>query len=43
VPEHLALGLLREGEGLACAVLTRRGVPFDALRHSLEEGLRRSA
>jgi ATP-dependent Clp protease ATP-binding subunit ClpA len=33
--EHLALGILREGQGLACAVLARHGVPFDRLRHDL--------
>jgi ATP-dependent Clp protease ATP-binding subunit ClpA len=42
-PEHLALGILREGEGLACALLARRGVSFAALRRSLESAIRPAA
>jgi ATP-dependent Clp protease ATP-binding subunit ClpA len=31
-PEHVVLGLLREGEGIAARMLERRGVPFDEVR-----------
>ena len=40
--EHILLGVLREGEGLACAVLVRR-VPLDQLRNALQRTLRQSA
>ena len=41
--EHLALGLLREGEGVACQVIATLGVPFDELRRALEAQVRRAA
>lgn len=40
--EHILLGLLREGEGVACAVLVRR-VPLEQLRIAVERHLRLSA
>ena len=33
--EHLLLGLLREGEGVACTVLTQLGVSFDIARDAV--------
>lgn len=35
--EHLLLGLIREGEGIAAAVLTNFNVDLEAIRHSIEE------
>ncbi|MFH1142950.1 MAG: ATP-dependent Clp protease ATP-binding subunit, partial [Candidatus Eisenbacteria bacterium] len=34
--EHLLLGLLREGEGIAATVLTNLGLDLDAIRQSVE-------
>jgi ATP-dependent Clp protease ATP-binding subunit ClpA len=42
-PEHLLLGLLREGRGLAAAVLTRQGVDLDDLRRRTRAALDRAA
>jgi ATP-dependent Clp protease ATP-binding subunit ClpA len=42
-PEHLALGILHEGNGLACALLARRGISFEALRRSLEAAINPAA
>jgi ATP-dependent Clp protease ATP-binding subunit ClpA len=42
-PEHMLLGMLREGEGLAVLILKDRGVDFDRLRGEVEESLRRQA
>jgi ATP-dependent Clp protease ATP-binding subunit ClpA len=42
-PEHLALGILREGQGLGCLILQRLDVSFDALRAALETSSRRTA
>jgi ATP-dependent Clp protease ATP-binding subunit ClpA len=42
-PEHLLLGMLREGEGLAMLILKDKGVDFDRLRGEVEESLRRQA
>jgi ATP-dependent Clp protease ATP-binding subunit ClpA len=42
-PEHLLLGLLREGEGLAMLIMKDRGVDFDRLRDEAEESLRHAA
>lgn len=39
-PEHVLLGVLREGRGLACEVLARRHVSFPVLRADLEQSLR---
>jgi ATP-dependent Clp protease ATP-binding subunit ClpA len=41
--EHIALGILREGRGLACQVIARRGASLPALRASLETSLRSAA
>jgi len=41
-PEHILLGLLREGQGLACALLVQR-VPLEQLRSAIERTIRRSA
>ncbi|GAA0574358.1 Clp protease N-terminal domain-containing protein [Paractinoplanes ferrugineus] len=38
-PEHIMLGLLREGEGLAARVLTEHRIKFDDLRTELERSL----
>src|SRR5690606_31260866 len=35
--EHLLLGLIREGEGVAVGVLKKLGVPLDALRGEIEK------
>lgn len=42
-PEHILLGLLREGEGLAAKVLTDAGVSLDDLRHHVMDALNRAA
>jgi ATP-dependent Clp protease ATP-binding subunit ClpC len=34
--EHLLLGVIKEGEGIACAVLDKLGVDLDELRQSVE-------
>lgn len=39
-PEHIALGLLREGKGLAVLMLAEHGVDRTALRRQLEEAAR---
>jgi len=41
--EHILLGLLREGEGLAALVLAESGVDVDDLRRRTEESLRKAA
>jgi ATP-dependent Clp protease ATP-binding subunit ClpA len=38
-PEHIMLGLLREGQGLAARILADREVDFDALRERLTRSL----
>jgi len=38
-PEHLLLGILREGQGLAALILTERGVDVDVLRDELTRSL----
>jgi ATP-dependent Clp protease ATP-binding subunit ClpA len=38
-PEHLMLGLLREGHGLAAQILAEAGVDFDKLRADLTRSL----
>lgn len=38
-PEHLALGVLREGQGLACLIIADHSIPFEAVRTSLEHAL----
>jgi ATP-dependent Clp protease ATP-binding subunit ClpA len=42
-PEHIALGVMREGEGVACLVLARREIAIPTVRALLESGVRRSA
>jgi ATP-dependent Clp protease ATP-binding subunit ClpA len=42
-PEHILLGLIREGQGLAAQVLAERGVDFDELRGQAEASLRVAA
>jgi len=39
-PEHILLGLLREGEGLAALILADRGVDFDKLTTDLTTSLK---
>ena len=41
--DHILLGVLREGEGLACRVLVARGASLTALRRQVEDALRQSA
>lgn len=41
--EHVLLGILREGQGQACRILTHRGASITALRRDLEGQLRRTA
>ena len=41
--EHILLGLLREGHGLAALVLTEAGVDLDDLRRRVEAALRTAA
>ncbi|MFG1609994.1 Clp protease N-terminal domain-containing protein [Actinoplanes sp. NPDC049265] len=38
-PEHIALGMIREGEGLAVQILTERGVDLVRLRETLTRSL----
>jgi ATP-dependent Clp protease ATP-binding subunit ClpA len=42
-PEHIMLGVLREGGGLACKILADREVDFGRLRDDLTESLRQAA
>jgi len=42
-PEHIMLGLLREGEGLACRVLADHDVDFAQLRAGLTDSIRHEA
>jgi ATP-dependent Clp protease ATP-binding subunit ClpA len=42
-PEHIMLGLLREGEGLAAQILREKGVDFDRLRTDMTTALRTRA
>jgi ATP-dependent Clp protease ATP-binding subunit ClpA len=42
-PEHILLGILREGKGLAALILTEKNVDFDKLRDDLERSLKRHA
>jgi ATP-dependent Clp protease ATP-binding subunit ClpA len=41
--EHLLLGLIREGEGLAAQIMHQADVPFDELRRDVERALRAAA
>jgi ATP-dependent Clp protease ATP-binding subunit ClpC len=40
--EHILLGLVREGEGLAALVLTKLGVDLEAVRAKVLDELRRA-
>jgi ATP-dependent Clp protease ATP-binding subunit ClpA len=42
-PEHLMLGILREGQGLAARILADRSVDFDQLREDLTRELNATA
>jgi ATP-dependent Clp protease ATP-binding subunit ClpA len=42
-PEHILLGLLREGKGLGAMILAEKNVDFDKLRDDLERSLKRHA
>jgi ATP-dependent Clp protease ATP-binding subunit ClpA len=42
-PEHLMLGLIREGQGLAMQILHEKGVDFDRLRADMTTALRARA
>ncbi|TFV93113.1 ATP-dependent Clp protease ATP-binding subunit [Algoriphagus kandeliae] len=41
--EHLLLGMIREGEGVAVSILKKLGVPLDELRASIERAVRGTA
>ena len=41
--EHLLLGMIREGEGVAIEVLKKLGLSMDELRDSIEEATRSTA
>ena len=42
-PEHIALGLVREGNGLAMRILADKGVDFDRFRDALDRSLQARA
>ena len=37
--EHLLLGLVKEGQGVAVAVLSNMGIQLDALKKSIEDAV----
>ena len=41
--EHLLLGMIREGEGVAVSILKKLGVPMDELRSSVERAVKGTA
>ncbi len=41
--EHLLLGMIREGEGVAVSILKKLGVPLDDLRNSIERAVKGTA
>lgn len=41
--EHLLLGMIREGEGVAVSILKKLGVPLEELRASIERAVRGTA
>lgn len=41
--EHLLLGMIREGEGVAVSILKKLGVPLDELRGSIERAVKGTA
>ena len=42
-PEHIMLGLLREGQGLAALILAERGVDFDRVKQDMERSVTAAA
>ncbi|WP_275409000.1 Clp protease N-terminal domain-containing protein [Paractinoplanes brasiliensis] len=38
-PEHIMLGLLREGNGLAALIMADHGIDFDRVRGDMERSL----
>nr|WP_308129187.1 Clp protease N-terminal domain-containing protein [Actinoplanes polyasparticus] len=38
-PEHIMLGLLREGQGLAMLIMADRGIDFDRVRDDMERSV----
>mgnify|MGYP000915283744 CR=1 FL=1 len=38
--EHLLLGMIREGEGVAISLLKKLGITLDSLKKSLEDAVR---
>ncbi|SDA56325.1 ATP-dependent Clp protease ATP-binding subunit ClpC [Algoriphagus alkaliphilus] len=41
--EHLLLGMIREGEGVAVSILKKSGVPLDELRNAIERAVKGTA
>ena len=41
--EHLLLGMIREGEGVAVSILKKLGVPLDELRNAIERAVKGTA
>ena len=41
--EHLLLGMIREGEGVAVSILKKLGVPLDELRNAVERAVKGTA
>jgi ATP-dependent Clp protease ATP-binding subunit ClpA len=41
-PEHILLGIVREGEGLAALILTRLGADLETVRARVHQELRRA-
>ena len=41
--EHLLLGLVKEGQGVAVAVLSNMGIQLDALKKSIEDAVQSSS
>jgi ATP-dependent Clp protease ATP-binding subunit ClpA len=39
-PEHIALGIIREGQGLACLIVAQELTQFESLRTALEQSVR---
>lgn len=42
-PEHIMLGLLREGRGLAALIIADRGIDFDRVRDDMERSVNATA
>ena len=41
--EHLLLGIVREGEGLAATIVTNLGIDLDVIRRTIESMVPRAA